>query len=276
MKFLVTGGGGFIGSHIADELFIRGYEVIRADLGGDYRSQDAVQVDITDFEALEKACRGVEGVFHCAAYSKIEDCIKNPWQAYRVNALGTFNVLRAASKNGVRRMVYSSSISVSFKCNEYARTKDLGEMYCLFSFSNTLQTVILRYVNVYGSEQSLRGEAPFPSVIERFLYQRKHGEPLTIVGNGNKKRDFIHIRDVVSANMCAMFDERLGGGETMDIGFGKNYYIKEIAQMVGGPVIFVPERYTEADETLADITKARAFMGWQPRYDVQDWIESHR
>ncbi len=302
-KLVVTGGAGFIGSNIGQYLLIASpadvvlvdsvlaesnpyLEVFRGNPRVEMR-----QADVRDPDSLKSAFAGAEAVFHCAAYARIDACIANLDSAFQINVAGTQNVLLAALAAGVRRVIYSGSASVYGKnptlphkeifppqfLNPYAATKYGGEVLCrIFAELGRLETVCLRYFNVYGSRAAVEGRAPFPGVAERFLFQKKNGQKLTIVGDGRQRRDFVYVLDVARANFRAYQEAHVGRGEVINIGAGKNYSVAEIAAAVGGETESVASRYEEPPDTLADITRARNWFDWEPTQDLLTWIKLTR
>lgn len=292
MRFAITGGCGFIGSFLAEELSKAGHKVRIVDLiddGAAGRHIEYRKADICNLSGLRECFDGIEQVIHLAAYSKIQDCIKNPAITFHINVGGTLNVLLAAKDSGVKRIIYSSSSSVygdqrslPFKenmpvilLNPYAATKFEGERLCS-EFANWcgVETVSLRLFNVYGSDAAVNGKTDCPSVVELFLHQKKSGQSLTVIGNGQQKRDLVHVKDVAGAFVAATNSKLIGNGEVINIGSGVNHSVSEIANWVGGEIINVNERYAEAHETLADIGRARKLLNWRPKYDLKKWIKS--
>lgn len=291
MRFIITGGNGFIGAFLVKKMLEDGHEVRVVDSAD---CSGAVEVgcnktDVRDLEDLKKNFKDGECVIHLAAYSKIKDCIKNPEMAFRVNVGGTLNVLLAAKDCGVRRVIYASSSSVygdqmtlPFKedgpvrlLNPYAATKYEGERLCgEFAKWCDLETVSLRLFNVYGSDAAVKGEADCPSVVELFLRQRKLGQRLTVIGDGQQRRDFVYVEDTAAAFAAAANSSLVGQGEVINIGSGVSHSVSEIAKLVGGETVSVDERYAEAQATLADITQAQKLLGWQPRHNLREWIKS--
>jgi len=226
-------------------------------------------------------------VLHLAALPRIQPAIRDPFPAHHTNATGTLNVLTAAQRAGVKRLIYSGSSSVYGKqsslpfkedmkpdpLNPYAVQKLVGEMYCRnFSELYRLPTVILRYFNVYGPREILEGA--YATVIGIFRQQLKQGLPMTIVADGGEKtRDFTHVRDVVRANILAMGSDKVGKAEIINIGTGKNYSIKELAEMFRGPIEVIPPRPGETVTTLADNKKAKELLGWEPTVDLPSGVE---
>lgn len=290
MKVIVTGGAGFIGSHLADALLERDFEVHSIDV----KTQEGIsyvnpavkyhRVDIRDYDSLLSIFRGAKYVFHTAALPRVQPSIQDPRTTHDVNVNGTLNALLAAREAGVKRVIYSSSSSVYGNqetlplredmeprpLSPYGLQKYIGELKCrLFSQIYGLETVSLRYFNVYGPRAPTEGD--YALVIGRFIEQRRKGEPLTIVPDGTQSRDFTHVRDVVSANLLAAESDKVGRGEVINIGGGRNWSVNEVADLIGGPRIFIEPRL-EPKHTLADITKAREFLGWEPEISFENGI----
>jgi len=295
-KVLVTGGAGFIGSHLVDQLVSMDYEVLVIDnlsLGVRENINPRAYFwneDIRDLEAIKYVFRGVDCVFHCAAISRIQPCIKNPEESFTNNLLGTSNVLEAARLAGVKKVVYSGSSSVygdqkvlplreeepPRPKNIYAVHKLMSEQLCLkFTELYGLSAVCLRYFNVYGERQPLEGA--YAAVVGIFLGQKERGEPLTIVGDGKQRRDFTYVGDVVKANLAAM-DCAEAIGEVINIGTGINYSINELADLVEANARFhrcyLPARPGEAQESLADNSKAKKILSFKPAMSLSVWIKS--
>lgn len=293
MRYIVTGGAGFIGSHITDQLIARGDEVHIIDnfLTGrrDRLNSKAVlhETDIRDFDALLPIFQGAAGIFHTAAQPRMQYSIAQPRLTNDINITGTLNVLLAARDAGVKRVVYSASSSAygprhPMPLREdmapepvipYAIQKRVGEQYCIMaSRFYGLETVSLRYFNVYGPRQTTAKDGPYATVIGIFLEQRKNNQPMTIVPDGTQRRDFTHVTDIAAANLLAMSSDKAGAGEIINIGTAKNYSVREVADMIGGATEFAPERQGEVKETLADITRARELLGWQPKISFEQGI----
>lgn len=291
MKVVVTGGGGFIGSHLADALIERGFEVHSVDV----KAQGEIpyanpkvkyhRADIRDYDALLPIFQGAKFVFHTAALPRVQPSIQDPRTTHEVNVNGTLNVLIASRHAGVKRVIYSASSSAygnqdTLPLHEdmeprplspYGLQKYIGELECrLFSQVYGLETVSLRYFNVYGSRAATEGA--YALVIGRFLEQRKKGEPLTVVPDGTQSRDFTHIHDVVCANLLAAESPKAGKGEVINIGGGRNRSVNEVAELIGGPRVFIEPRL-EPKHTLADITRARELLGWEPKVRFEEGIE---
>ncbi|MDO8425103.1 MAG: NAD-dependent epimerase/dehydratase family protein [bacterium] len=290
--YVVTGGAGFIGSHLVEALLHEGHRVRIIDNFSTGKREripgnadvDVVEQDLRDFDAVRSALRGADGVFHLAALPSVQYSIEHPRETNAANITATVHVLEAARDAGVRRVVYSASSSAygdqpspqlreDMKPNPmspYGLQKYVGEEYCkVFSLCHGIQTVSLRYFNVYGPRMA--DEGAYVTVIAIFLRQRKAGEVLTITGDGTQTRDFTHVRDVVRANMLTMVSPKVGKGEVMNIGAGNNRSVNDVARAVGGPVTYLPARI-EPHDTLADITRAQELIGWVPTVAFVDGI----
>lgn len=290
-KIIVTGGAGFIGSHIVDALIDEGYEVHIIDnlSAGKMENVNKLatfhNVDICDREKLVEIFKGATYVFHEAALPRVQYSIENPIETNKVNVDGLLNVLEASRINGVKRLIFASSSSIygdpdSLPTSEnaqinpmspYATHKYIGEVYLkLYSKIYNLETVCLRYFNVYGPRFDPDGA--YPLVIGFFLKLRSEGKPLSITGDGSQTRDFVHVRDVARANLLAMKSEKVGNGEVINIGGGKRYSINEIAEMIGGEVEYVSPRI-EPHDTEAEIKKAEEILNWEPSITLEEGIK---
>lgn len=296
MKSLVTGGAGFIGSNLVDKLIEIGHEVIVIDNEySDVHEQfywnpksKNYKYDIRDYENTRKLYDGVDYVFHLAAEARIQPAILNPIEAVSINCVGTATVLQCAREAGVQKVMYSSTSSgYGFNqppnhenqpddcLNPYSVSKVAGEKLCkMYTKLFGLKTIVFRYFNVYGERSPIRGQ--YAPVIGIFLRQRKDGEPLTIVGDGEQRRDFTHVSDVVQANILAAtkdVDDQFYGG-TYNVGNGKNYSINEIANAISDNQINIPPRIGEARTTLANNGKLRTIFGWRSQVNLMDWIKN--
>jgi len=285
---LVTGGAGFIGSSLVDALVARGLTVRVLD---NFATGHKAQVnptaeltigDIRDIESIRAAFEGVDCVFHTAALPRVPLSIERPVETHMVNVVGTLNVLVAARDAGVRRVVYSGSSSVygnqpalplredmaPSPLNPYALQKLTGEQYTrLFHQLFGLQTMTVRYFNVYGPRMAAEGA--YVTVISVFKRARAANQPLTIHGDGEQTRDFTHVHDVVKANLLAM-NSPVADGRAINIGRGRNVSVNRIADLIGGPKVYLPPRPGDARHTLADWSQARDLLGWHPEVDIED------
>jgi len=294
---LVTGAAGFIGSNLTDYLIRKGHQVVcvdneSADNEKFHWNDKAwnVKCDITDYKSMKNLFTGVEYVFHLAAESRLQPAINNPIEAVHKNCVGTATILQCAREVGVKRFVYSSTSSgygnnsypnvetQPDDClNPYSASKVAGEKFCKMYYNlYGLETVVLRYFNVFGLRSPTRGQ--YAPVIGIFNRQRDAGEPLTIVGDGSQRRDFVHVEDVARANYIASImslkkDGNDYSGEVFNVGSGKNYSIQEIADVISKNQVYIDRRGGEMDTTLANITKIDSVMGWKPEIDVLEWVK---
>lgn len=299
MRYLVTGGAGFIGSHLTEALLAAGHQVVVFDdLSTGVRTNvpttaEFVEGDIRNYDQIYRACAGVDGVFHCAALPRVQQSIDDPISTHEININGTLNVLLAARDQKVKRVVYSASCAAygdnpSHVLDEtllprplspYGLQKYVGEHYTrLFALLYGLETVSLRYFNAYGPRMALQGG--YVNVMSVFLKQQRLGRPLSIIGTGEQTRDFVYVGDIVRANLAAMTSDKVGQGEVINIGTGAQYSVNQIAEMIGGPIEYLPAR-VEPQNALADTTLARELLGWQAEmpFDqglqlTRDWFAS--
>ena len=293
MRCLVTGGAGFIGSNLVDKLINEGHEVVIIDnlsTGKTENINPAAEFheqDITSTE-ISHLFKDVEVVFHTAAKARVQPSIEDPLSFNKVNVEGTLNILKMAVDNGVRRFVYSASSSAygdTEKMPEvetdpvnplspYGVQKLIGELYCtMFPKVYDIETVSLRYFNVYGERQLLEGA--YCLVMGIFARQRLNNEPMTINGDGEQRRDFTYVGDIVQANYLAAISPNVGNGEVINVGNGDNRSVNQIADMIGGPRIH-RDPVIEPSCTLADNTKARELLGWKPTMVIEDWVEKYK
>ncbi|PIS13458.1 MAG: NAD-dependent dehydratase [Candidatus Tagabacteria bacterium CG09_land_8_20_14_0_10_41_14] len=314
-RVLVTGGLGFIGSHIVDLLCVKDYEVGVADIKPyseyDFKNPLAYyfRLDICDYEVVRRLFSVFEPsyVFHCAALARIQPSFENPEEYFRSNALGTYNILKISRKYNVKRVVYSASSSAYGDVQQmplcedmaltptalhpYGSTKRMGEMLMsdMGRMTGGPETVSLRYFNVYGPRQPTEGD--YATVIGIFLRQMKNREPLTIVPDGYQRRDFTHVSDVARANLLAMTSYKVGDAEIINIGTGISYSVWDVARLIllkipldsdetwllnSGLCRIFPPRKGEVRETLADISKAKKLLGWTPSISLKKGIAMTR
>jgi UDP-glucose 4-epimerase len=287
---LVTGGAGFIGSHLADALVERGFKVRVIDNFSTGSRQNLnprarfFAVDIRERAALAPAFAGVDCVFHAAALPRVGLSIERPLETHLVNVDGTLNVLLAARAAGVRRVVYSGSSSIYGEqprlplsetmspnpMSPYALQKLMGEEYLrMFHRLYGLGGLSLRYFSVYGPRMDLQGA--YATVIGAFIRARRERRALEIRGDGGQRRDFTHVADVVRANLAAM-DCALEDGSAINIGRGQAQSVNRIAKLIGGPCVNVAPRPGEPRDTLADLARSRAILGWTPEVETEDGV----
>lgn len=291
MLALVTGGAGFIGSSIAKALIRRGYNVrIIDNLSAGFMTNvpgeaEFVEADIRDLKSTQAACQEVDAVFHQAAFKSVPKSIENPLLAETCNAVGTLNVLTAAQKAGVRRLIYASSSSVYGESDEvkgewlptnpispYGVSKLTGEHYCrVWARVMGLSTVCLRYFNVFGPGQ--HPDSQYAAVLPAFILALEQGRPAKIHGDGNQTRDFTFIDDVVRANLLAMEAGDQVTGTVMNVCAGSprtvNDLYKEVAQAMGlsAEPEFIASRPGDIRHSHGDISRAGQLLGWSPQAD---------
>lgn len=292
---IVTGGAGFIGSHIVEELKRLDHMVIVID--NEYSDNDNfhwrkdtlnVDIDITDYKGLKNAFTGADYVFHLAAEARIGPAIENPVNALNINTIGTCNVLQCAREVGAKKVLYSSTSS-GYGLNEapnietqpddclnpYSVSKIAGEKLCkMYTDLYGLKTIVFRYFNVFGERAPRKGQyAPVTGI---FLRQKAAGEPLTIVGDGEQRRDYIYVKDVANANVMAAISnpDDDAYGQVYNVGSGKNYSVNEIASFISDDTINIPPRIGEARNSLANIDKIRKTFAWKPEMNVEEWIKT--
>ena len=314
MKCVVTGGAGFVGSNLVDELISQGHEVvvidnlcngkkenvnpnatfIEADLNccrqGSYPSSVYKQFPCPsrDTALVENAIQDSHVIFHLAALARVQPSIEDPVSFNDSNVGGTLNILMIAKKLGIKRFVYSASSSAygnakifptpeshpTNPLSPYGLQKLIGEQYCkVFAICYGLETVCLRYFNVFGERQSLDGA--YCLVMGIFANQKLQGKPMTITGDGEQRRDFTYVGDVVRANILASKSDRVGYGEVINIGNGDNRSVNQLADLIGGPRQHIESRL-EPKQTLADNKKALDLLGWSPTVTLEEWVPKYK
>ena len=298
-KFLVTGGAGFIGSHIATALIERGDEVVVLDdfqsgcrenlahLGGQVQ---LLEGSVADLEQVEKAVRGVEVVYHQAALASVPMSVDKPLDTNAVCVTGTVNVLDAARREGVRRVVFAASSSaygneptpikresdLPSVLSPYAAAKLAGEAYCrAFTTTYGLETVALRYFNVFGPRQD--PESEYSAVIPIFVTKMVQGQRPTVFGDGGQSRDFVYIDNVVQANLSAA-DAAQAVGKTFNVGCGRQFTLLQLIEAINKVLetdiqpIFEKPRAGDVRESLADIGLARQLLDYEPQIDFDEGL----
>jgi len=294
-KALVTGGAGFIGSHLVDKLLEEGYSVVvldnfstgRAENLAGHKSNKAltiVKVDLSSFEQIKPYFEGIDHVFHLAALADVVPSIVNPLDYYRSNVSGTFSVVEAARLAGVKKLVYTASSSCYgipdiYPTPEtaairpqypYALTKYLGEELVLnWGLIYKLPVISLRLFNVYGPRSRTSGT--YGAVFGVFLAQKLNNKPFTVVGEGTQTRDFVFVTDV--ANAFFMAANSGCRQEIMNVGSGKPYSINRLVELFEGEAVHIPRRPGEPDRTFADTTKIRKLLGWKPEVSFEQGIK---
>ena len=295
MRTLVTGGAGFIGSHLVTQLLAANHSVTVLDnfstgrlenlaqLKGD-QNLKLVQVDITDLEKIKPLFKGIDWVFHLAALADIVPSIVDPIKYFNSNVNGTAMVLEASRLTNVKRFVYTASSSCygipdNYPTPEtaeirpqypYALTKWLGEQSALhWSKVYKLPLVALRLFNVYGSRSRTSGT--YGAVFGVFLAQKLNNKPYTVVGNGNQTRDFTFVTDVARAFIKAAESEITG--EVFNVGTGQPRSINEVIDLLGGEVVHIPQRPGEPDCTHADIGKITKMLEWKPQVSLEEGVK---
>lgn len=292
---LVTGGAGFIGSHIVDKLLSLGHKVIVIDNesseGHDIyhwnKSAQNHKVDIRNYEEILPLFRGVDYVFHLAAKASVQMSVDDPLPTISTQVIGTANVLEASRQSGVEKFVYSSTSACygnenaipnvetmrEDPLNAYAIGKLSGEQlvrsyYHLYG----MKTVSFRYTNIYG--ERARHVGTYAPAVSKFLKMRDEGKPLTIFGDGFQRRDFLHVSDVAAANALMISSELDQWGETFNLGYGENWSIQELADIISENQNHLPQREGEMRETLADISKIKSQCTWEPKVNIVEWINN--
>ena len=293
-NILVTGGAGFIGSHLVDRLLTDGHNVTVIDNFStgrprnlahqeENRNLEVIQADISDFDSIKKYFKGKNIVFHLAALADIVPSIENPMAYYKSNVSGTISVVESARLAGIEKLVYTASsscygipavyptpetseISLQYP---YALTKYLGEHIVLhWGKIFKLPVISFRLFNVFGPRSRTSGT--YGAVFGVFLAQKLNNMPFTIVSDGTQTRDFTFVSDVVEAFICAAHSDI--EDEIFNVGSGKPQSVNNLVSLLGGEKVYIPKRPGEPDCTWADITKIKAMIGWQPRISFEEGV----
>lgn len=296
---LVTGGAGFLGSHLVEALVAKGWRVRvlddfstgkRENLSSVLRQIELCQGSVTDAGAVESAVRGCECVFHLAAIASVQRSLEDPRQTHAVCATGTLQVLEAARRFGVRRVVYAGSSSCYGDqsagarreedplrpLSPYAAAKLAGEMYCrAYSRAFGLETVILRFFNIYGPRQD--AQSPYSGVIALFAAAMRRGQPPTVHGDGLQSRDFVYVSDAVQALLLAA-ECRSAAGQVYNVGTGQATTVLDLVrhfnELLGTQIVPVhgPARPGDVRHSLADISRIQRELGYQPRVALREGL----
>lgn len=296
-RSLVTGGAGFIGSHLIDRLLDDGHEVIAIDNFSTGRAKNLAHIkgkprlnlnlirgDITDREAITPYFEGIDWVFHLAGLADIVPSIRHPLEYFRSNVDGTVNVLEASRCAKIKKLIYAASSSCYgipdvYPTPEtalirpeypYALTKYLGEL-CVLHWGKVykLPVVSLRLFNVYGPRSRTSGT--YGAVFGVFLAQKLNNKPFTVVGDGTQSRDFIFVTDAINAFIMAAQSDL--ENEVLNVGSGNTYTVNHLVELLGGKVVHIPKRPGEPDCTQADITKAKKLLDWEPQISFEEGVE---
>jgi UDP-glucose 4-epimerase len=292
MKAIVTGGAGFIGSHLVDVLLAAGHQVVVLDNLSTGRLENLAHVkskinfhecDITSLDSWPKLIERGDWVFHLAALADIVPSIQQPGPYFRSNVDGTFNVLQASSAAGVSRFVYAASSSCygvpdTYPTHEsadirpqypYALTKRLGEELVLhWAQVYKLPALSMRFFNVYGTRSRTSGT--YGAVLGVFLAQKLAGKPFTVVGDGAQTRDFTYVTDIADALLAAANSEKTN--EVYNVGSGKSVSVNRLVELLGGEKSYIPKRPGEPDCTFANIQKIRQDLGWTPKVTIEEGV----
>jgi nucleoside-diphosphate-sugar epimerase len=300
MLYLVTGGAGFIGSHIAEALLAAGHRVrVMDNLSTGHERNLAgldvefVRADVRDREAVLAAAAGADGVFHEAALVSVPESVEKPEENHEINITGTLNVLLAARRSGVRRVVLASSAAIYGENPELPKREDMlpeplspyaigklaGEYYLgVFAGLYGLQTVSLRYFNVYGPRQDPR--SMYSGVISKFSDVLAAGGTPTVFGDGGQTRDFVFVKDVARANLLAMATERAGRGEVFNIGTGRRVSLLDLLATLAGILgrtvqpVLAPPRAGDIRHSVSDISRAAAVLGFTPATPLSEGLRA--
>jgi UDP-glucose 4-epimerase len=294
MKSVVTGGAGFIGSNLVDYLVSKGHKVVvldnfstgkRSNLSHHKKKNvEIIKIDLSKNMQLDKYFKGAKYVFHLAGLASLIQSIKNPDKYFNSNVFGTLNVIQTARKANIVKFIYAASASCygipnRFPTNEnakinlihpYAFTKwKAEELVMNWVKIYNFPAISLRLFNAYGRRLNTSGA--YRTVFSIFLEQKVTNKALTIVGNGEQTRDFIHVKDLVRAILKAASSKKIG--KIYNIGGGKEIKVNKIAKLIGGKKIYIPKRPSETKRSLADITKVKRDLNWQPKITIEEGIK---
>ena len=291
-KILVTGGAGFIGSHLVDKLVELGHYVLVMDNLSNGKKENINpkaefhQVDICDFQTMNLYFKGIDYVFHLAALPRVLISVEDPIGTSKTNIMGTINVFEASRQNNVKRVINTSSSSVYGNQDKlplkedmtpnpispYGLQKWVGEKFAkLYTEIYNLPVVSIRPFNVYGTRIDI--DSDYSLVLGRFLKQKSLGKPLPINGDGEQTRGYCYVDDLVNAFVLAMESQKIRGGEVINTGSDKAYSINFLADLIGGEKAYGPERPGDICHTQADVSLAKELLGWEPKMDFTEGVE---
>ena len=296
MRSLVTGGCGFIGSHLAEQLLELGHEVVIVDnlscgrieniqSYSDHQELTVINADIIDRTQIASAFKGVDWVFHLAGIADIVPSIEQPDSYFQTNVIGTLNVLQCAKESGIKRLIYAASSSSYGVPDQYptpeespihpqypyALTKYMGEELVLhWAQVYKLPAISLRLFNVYGPRSRTTGA--YGAVFGVFLAQKLNGKPFTVVGDGTQTRDFTYVTDVAQAFIAGA--ESSVTGEAMNVGSGHHYSVNYLVELLGGDAIYIPKRPGEPDCTFAETTRVIKKLNWTPKVSFEEGVQT--
>jgi UDP-glucose 4-epimerase len=292
MKVIVTGGAGFIGSHLVDELLVNGHDITVLDNYSTGRFQNIehvkgkikiIECDLAEDGVWTQSFKGVDWVFHLAALADIVPSIQIPKLYFQANVDATFNVLQAAHKSSVKRFVYTASSSCygipdKYPTSEdadirpeypYALTKRMSEELVMhWGKIYQLPVISLRFFNVYGPKSRTSGT--YGAVFGVFLAQKLAGMPFTIVGDGKQTRDFTYVSDIVNALLTSIQSNR--SNEIYNVGSGKDISVNRLVDLLGGDKVYIPKRPGEPDTTFANIEKIKSHLNWKPTVSIEEGV----
>ena len=295
MRSLVTGGAGFIGSNLVDSLVKKGHKVIILDNFVTGRKSNInhhkksnvkiIKIDISSNKKIEKYFKNIDFVFHMAGLADIVPSIENPEEYFKANVLGTLNIIQAAKKANIKKFIYAASASCygipdKFPTKEnatintmypYAFTKwQAEELIMHWAKIYNFPAISVRFFNAYGPRSRTSGA--YGAVFGVFLAQKLANKPLTIVGNGNQTRDFIHVYDLVNGIIKAASSNKVG--KIYNIGGGKEVKVNKITKLIGGKKVHIPKRPGEPNRSLADISKIKKDLNWQPKIKIEEGVKN--
>ena len=294
MKTLVTGGAGFIGSNLVDELILRGHDVVVLDNFSTGRRSNlnhhskkklkVINIDISGNKPLEKYFKGVQYVVHLAGLADIVPSIENPDKYFKSNVKGTLNIIQAVKKIKIKKLIYAASASCYGIPKKYP-TKETDKIQPMYPYAFTkwqaeelimhwtkiynFPAISIRFFNAYGPRSRTSGA--YGAVFGVFLAQRLANKPLTIVGNGNQTRDFIHVYDLVKAMIKAANSKK--SGTIYNLASGKEVSVNKIAKLIGGKKINIPKRPGESYRSLANIKKIKKELNWKPQINISEGVK---